>query len=128
MTLQFISLNSTPTYIALSTDIVGGKIIGASSIGGTVLTTDDGSWYIIKKDLNLSPYSLPIRVEGSVSVGQVSQGTASLTEKWLTQPDYPLDMAKISIGDNKNSAIYSDEANYHVHTGRLWGEHLILQA
>lgn len=56
MTLQFISIDSTPNYIAQSTDISGSKIAGASSVGYTVLTTDDNKWYIIKPDLTLGDY------------------------------------------------------------------------
>jgi hypothetical protein len=56
MTLKLISPNSEPTFIALSTDISGSKILGASLIGKTVFTTDDNKWYIIKEDLTLKEY------------------------------------------------------------------------
>ena len=55
--LYFISENSTPNYIALSTDISDSKITGASMIGKTVYTTDDQKWYIISgSELTLEIY------------------------------------------------------------------------
>jgi hypothetical protein len=60
MALQFISLDSFPTYTALSTDIVSNKIAGASLIGKTVFTTDDNAWYIITgSSLELATFKLP---------------------------------------------------------------------
>lgn len=56
MALHFISNDAYPNYIALSTDISGSKINGASSIGRTVMTIDDNSWYIIDNDLYLIEY------------------------------------------------------------------------
>jgi len=47
MALFSISPDAFPAYIALSTDISGSKISGASLIGKTVYTTDDKKWYII---------------------------------------------------------------------------------
>lgn len=72
MALKSISENSTPAFIALSTDIVDNKIAGASLVGKTVLTTNDGEWYIIKDDLTLSPYALPVIFGGTVNVGTVA--------------------------------------------------------
>lgn len=120
MSLAFIRYDSTPTYVALSSDIVDSKIEGASIVGGTVLTTDDGNWYLIEGDLNLSPYSLPISLNGNISIGQVSQGSASLTEKWLTKVDYPEEMAKLDLHDGQYGAVITDEQHYKVHTGLLW--------
>ena len=47
MSLIFVSSDSFPSYLALSTDITGSKIEGASLIGKTVYTTDDKKWYIV---------------------------------------------------------------------------------
>ena len=58
MSLKFISSNSEPAYIALSTDISGSKIDGASNVGRLVFTVDDNKWYIIDSDLTLKNYSL----------------------------------------------------------------------
>jgi hypothetical protein len=43
MALKFIGSDSIPAYIALSTDIVNDKIMGASNIGKLVFTTDDAA-------------------------------------------------------------------------------------
>lgn len=52
MTLTTIPYNS-PTYSALSTDIVENKITGASVIGAKVFITDTKQSYIISNDLTL---------------------------------------------------------------------------
>lgn len=84
MTLTYVSDEATPSYVALSTDIVDGKIEGAGLVGRLVFTTDDGKWYVIGDDLVLAPYALPITLSGDVNVGAVNQGSASLTQSWLT--------------------------------------------
>ena len=50
MALKFISINSVPTYFAVSGDISNGKIAGATMIGKTVYLTDTGAWKIITAD------------------------------------------------------------------------------
>ncbi len=60
MALNFISKDSMPAYTALSSDIVGNKIIGANIIGKTVFLLDSGVWYIIEPDLTLRAYTLPL--------------------------------------------------------------------
>lgn len=47
MAVTFISIDSFPTYLALSTDIDTGKIPEATAVGKTVLLTDTGAWKII---------------------------------------------------------------------------------
>ena len=47
MTVIECKNNYPPTYIALSTDISSGSIVGTPKIGGTVFTTDDQAWYIV---------------------------------------------------------------------------------
>lgn len=59
MALKFISIDAFPTFIALSTDISGSKIAGASLVGKTVYTTDDKAWYIILEDLTLADFVMP---------------------------------------------------------------------
>lgn len=61
MALILISESSFPAYLALSTDITSGSTIeGASLIGKTVFTTDDGAWYIVSgSELILTPFVLP---------------------------------------------------------------------
>ena len=59
MTLTIISFESTPSYLAVSGDIVGGKITGATIVGATVYLTDIGTWKIIADDLTLVDYVPP---------------------------------------------------------------------
>ena len=40
MTLVFMGNHNTPTYTALTTDIISNSIVGASVIGGTIFLTD----------------------------------------------------------------------------------------
>lgn len=67
MALKLIGHDSVPSFIALSTDIVGNKITGASLTGKLVLTTDDGKWHIIKSDQTLADYTLPVSLSSSAS-------------------------------------------------------------
>ena len=43
-------------YIALSSDIVGNQISGASIVGAKIFLTDTGTWKIILPDLTLADY------------------------------------------------------------------------
>jgi hypothetical protein len=75
MALTFVGKMNVPTYTALSTDISSSKIAGASIVGGTVFTTDDAAWYIIKANLELTAYVLPVEITvdpGSITIGAVS--------------------------------------------------------
>jgi len=72
MSLQFIGSDCVPSYIALSTDIVDFKISGAVLVGKQVYTSDDSNWYIIERDLTLSPYAIPAAFSGSITLGEVS--------------------------------------------------------
>jgi hypothetical protein len=45
--------NDAPRYQALSTDINGGSISGASYVGANVYITDTHTWYQILPDLTL---------------------------------------------------------------------------
>lgn len=47
MSVLFIGADAFPEYIALSTDITSGSIVGTPRLGKTVYTTDDGAWYIV---------------------------------------------------------------------------------
>jgi hypothetical protein len=53
MSLTEIPYNA-PHYMALSTDIVGGSISGASYTGATVYITDTHTWYQILPDSTLA--------------------------------------------------------------------------
>ena len=62
MSLVFIP-NTVPSYAALSTDISGSKIAGASYIGAKVYLTDTGKTYIVMPDLTLEEV-----VEGAITI------------------------------------------------------------
>jgi hypothetical protein len=84
MTLIKLGSDNVPNFIALSSDItIDDKIVGASIIGGTVYLTDTSAWKIIKSDLTLDDYFLPITLSGSVSLGTVSQGAGG-NSAWKT--------------------------------------------
>ena len=55
MSLVVISENNKKSYQALSTDIVGGRISGASWIGADVYIIDQEKWYRVGEDLILYP-------------------------------------------------------------------------
>jgi hypothetical protein len=83
MALAFVGIGTVPNYTCLSTDIESASVTGAIRVGSTIYVTDNGEWYIVEPDLTLAPYSLPISLSGTISIGAVAQGTASLTERWL---------------------------------------------
>jgi hypothetical protein len=68
---------NVPNYTALTTDVVANAIVGANVPGRTVLITDSGAWKIIKEDLTLEDYALPMTFAGSISVGAVSVGDSA---------------------------------------------------
>lgn len=117
MALKFISQNSTPTYIALSSDIVDSTIDGCIIIGGTVFLTDTYEWYIVKEDLTLESYSLPISLAGDITIGLVNQGSAGL-EAWpITLSS---EFARLQVSQGVYSQVISDESHFHAHNGTLW--------
>lgn len=118
--VTFLGIENFPNYIANSNEIVDGKIDGVSMVGGKVLTIDDGLWYVVKQDLQLADYNLPIILSGSITIGTVNQGNASLTEKWLVKTDYPEDMAKFNFHNGFYGAVIADEQHYKIHLGQLW--------
>jgi hypothetical protein len=59
MTVTFIDNNSTPNYLAMSTDVDSGTLPGASRIGGTVYLIDTAEWKIVLDDLTLDDYVFP---------------------------------------------------------------------
>jgi len=76
MTLVYVGNNCSPNYTALSTDIVSSKISGASNKGMTVLTVDDGAWYVIDENIDLQPFALAFSFAGTVNVGTISLNQA----------------------------------------------------
>lgn len=71
MALTFISSEATPSYLALSSDIAGGAIAGAVLVGKLVYMLDNGTWYVIGSDLQLSAYALPATFSGTIALGTV---------------------------------------------------------
>lgn len=73
MALIFVGHMNIPTYTALSSDVVTNAITGASIVGGTVFLTDTAAWKIIKPDLTLADYVLPVDITlaGDLSIGAV---------------------------------------------------------
>lgn len=72
MAVTFIGKLNTPNYTALSTDIaLDGTLPKAYIIGATVLLTDTNIWKVVKDDLTLADYALPISFNGSVDIGAV---------------------------------------------------------
>ncbi len=69
MALTFIP-NSAPCYLALSTDVSGSKITGASYVGATVYLSDTKLTYVVMPDLTL--VEVPTIDIGSVTVTNYS--------------------------------------------------------
>jgi hypothetical protein len=113
MTLAFISGTSVPNYIALSSDIVDGRICGACVVGGTVLITDTGDWYVVGCGLELQPFRFPI----NLGLSQVGQGAAG-SDPWPVEIDPRY--ATLQVSPTKYSMITSDESHFHAHDGTLW--------
>jgi hypothetical protein len=72
MALTLIEKNDDVRYLALSTDIAGNKITGASDIGKRIFLTDTSAWKIILPDLTLADFALPVEFAGTISLGTVS--------------------------------------------------------
>ena len=60
MTLQLISANALPAYIAESSDVSGSSCPGAALIGKTVYTKDDQKWFIIVSSGCVAAYKFPV--------------------------------------------------------------------
>lgn len=116
MTLKFISGDSLPNYLATSSDVVDGKIDGCCLVGATVFLTDSYCWYIIKEDLVLEPYCLPVSFSGGI-IGTVNQGNAGIVS-WPITID-PL-FARLRLSYTKYALVVGDDSHFHVHDGTLW--------
>ncbi len=58
MALTFLGVSNTPSYLALSTDISGGMITGATLVGKLVFLTDTNILMQIQSDLTLINFSV----------------------------------------------------------------------
>jgi hypothetical protein len=88
MALIPIMQGAFPSYIALSTDISNSTIPGIGWVGSTVFLSDSSAWYVIKSDLTLEAFSLPINSTSAITIGIVSQGAAGVSP-WLVSDDGP---------------------------------------
>ena len=85
MTLNLISPNAFPTYIALSTDIINNKLPGAGIIGGTVYLEDTLTWKIISGNmLTLVDFKLPANYTALPSAASQAVTTNEDTPKPIT--------------------------------------------
>ncbi len=75
MALTFLGANRTPAYLALSTDISGGTITGATLIGRLVFLTDTNILKLIQSDLTLIDYSVTGGTTPTGSAGGDLTGT-----------------------------------------------------
>ena len=84
MGIYSISPTAFPTYIAESTDIVGGKIKGAGIIGGTVYLTDTLTWKIVSGNLQLVDFKLPANYTALPSAASQEVSTDEDVQKAIT--------------------------------------------
>ena len=63
---------NVPNYTFLSSEISSSKVPGISIVGAVCLATDTGNWYIVKEDLTLQSYSLPVSISAeTIQIGVV---------------------------------------------------------
>ena len=81
---------NVPNYTFLSSEISSNKVPGISIVGAVCLATDTGNWYILKEDLTLQAYALPvdITINGGVTIGTVTQGTGG-SSAWIVDTELP---------------------------------------
>jgi hypothetical protein len=89
MALVYVGKMNVPNYTALSSDVVANNIPLASIPGATIFLTDTAEWKIIKKDLTLADYALPIvaNITGDIVVGDVGI-TQPVASAVLVSPFY----------------------------------------
>lgn len=95
MTLVLVSMDGTPAYTALFSDIIDNKISGANIIGKLVYLTDIKKSYVISYDL-------------------------SLVECAPTEISLFSHYGELRIGQLKYAPVVSDEMHFHIHDGTLW--------
>jgi hypothetical protein len=91
MATIFVGKNCTPTFVCLSTDIIGNALPGASLVGATIFCTDNSEWHIILPDLSLAEYVLPVNISlaGNVVIGKISVDQP-LTDSIALSPYYAI--------------------------------------
>ena len=72
MTVIYVGQMNTPNYMIDSTDVeLDGTVDGVVRKGSTVYIRDTAIWKIVKDDLTLEDWALPISFNGSVDIGAV---------------------------------------------------------
>lgn len=102
----------TPSYIATSADIVGGKISGLSIVGAMVYITDTEEWYVVQPDLSLVEFVLSGvdiasiaaggNIIGKVGIDQTTPGTTDSVSLSTGQG------AGATIGTTSGAAVITD--------------------
>ena len=75
----YIGPLNVPNYTFLSSEISSSAVPGIARIGAVCLATDTGAWYIVKGDLTLAAYTLPMNavITGDVEIGAVELKNAT---------------------------------------------------
>jgi hypothetical protein len=88
MAIVYTGRMNIPNYTGLSSDIVAGALPGAQP-GMIVFISDTLAWYIVRADLQLVPYSLPVEVTvssdielGSVHLDQQLTDSVEIAPTW----------------------------------------------
>jgi hypothetical protein len=90
MALIYVGANATPNYVCLSTDVgeETNQVVGAIRKGATVYVISavdgTGSWKIIKDDLTLGDYTLPVSlnvenvtIDAAIAIDQTTTGSTN---------------------------------------------------
>jgi hypothetical protein len=88
MTIVYNGRLNIPNYCCLTTDVVGGALPGAGP-GMIVYVSDSKLTYIVRADLQLVEYSLPVSFSGTIDVGSVNIHQ-QLTESISLAPYYAI--------------------------------------
>ena len=72
MTIVYTGRMNIPNITCLSTDIIGGAVVGANP-GMVIFCSDTLAWYIVRSDMQVVQYVLPMEVtlSGDLSIGAV---------------------------------------------------------
>jgi hypothetical protein len=77
MAIVIMGRLNIPNIMCLSSDVSGGKIAGAQP-GMVIYYTDTSAWKIVKSDLTLGDYTLPVSINtGDISIGAVELKNAT---------------------------------------------------
>lgn len=131
MTAKFISSNSMPAYLALSTDISSSAstIAGCVLVGKTVYLTDTNTWKIINDDLTVSTFTIDSTATVVISGSDIEIGAVELKDGSTDVRAKIITGSSIASTDN---AIAVRDANPIVsgenHIGQIGGTGYIVSA